>query len=76
MIDSSKQQTNKSALQRDFRNSEEKNMYAALWRKLPGPTWLKIIEALVLFVAVVAILFMFVFPWVVENTNLIDNTVG
>ncbi len=51
-------------------------MYAALWRKLPGPTWLKIIEALVLFVAVVAILFMFVFPWVVENTNLIDNTVG
>ncbi|MFP7697362.1 hypothetical protein [Trueperella sp. LYQ143] len=51
-------------------------MYAALWRILPGPRWLKAIEALILILAVVYVLFEFVFPWVMENTKLVDNTIG
>ncbi len=37
-------------------------MYAALWRALPGNRWLKSVESLVLFLAVVAVLFLWVFP--------------
>ncbi|WP_372734694.1 hypothetical protein [Nocardioides sp.] len=37
-------------------------MYAALWRVLPGPTWVRILAVLVGFVAVSVVLFLFVFP--------------
>ncbi|WP_204163530.1 hypothetical protein [Nocardioides gilvus] len=37
-------------------------MYAALWRLLPGPPWLKVAEALVLLVMVSAVLLTWVFP--------------
>jgi hypothetical protein len=37
-------------------------MYAALWRLLPGPRWLKAVQALVLAVAVVAFCFLWLFP--------------
>ena len=37
-------------------------MYAALWRLLPGPTWLKVIEALVLLGLVLWVLLAWVFP--------------
>lgn len=37
-------------------------MYAALWRVLPGNRWVKGVESLVLFLAVVALLFLVVFP--------------
>lgn len=39
-------------------------MYSALWNLLPGPTWLKAIEALVLLVAMFFLLMEVVFPWV------------
>ncbi|WGD37358.1 hypothetical protein [Lysinibacter sp. HNR] len=39
-------------------------MYAAIWRILPGPTWLKVIESLILVAAVGYALFYFVYPWV------------
>ncbi len=39
-------------------------MYAALWRVLPGNRWAKSAEALVLFLVVVAVLFVWVFPLV------------
>ncbi|MGV9181928.1 hypothetical protein [Arcanobacterium canis] len=51
-------------------------MYGALWRALPGPKWLKAIEMLILFAAIVYLLFEFVFPWVQENYLVINNTVG
>lgn len=51
-------------------------MYGALWRHLPGPTWFKFIEAVALLAAVVFLLFEFVYPWIMENTHLVDNTVG
>ena len=37
-------------------------MYAWIWRHLPGPTWFRMIEALVLIAAVVLILMQVVFP--------------
>lgn len=39
-------------------------MYAALWRKLPGNTWVKMLIALVIAVAVFFLLMEVVFPWV------------
>jgi len=39
-------------------------MYAALWRILPGPAWVKVIILLVLLAAVLYGLFYYVFPWV------------
>jgi hypothetical protein len=41
-------------------------MYAALWRVLPGPAWVRVVILLVLAAAVVYGLFFFVFPWVSE----------
>ncbi|HMM94382.1 hypothetical protein [Phycicoccus sp.] len=51
-------------------------MYAALWRVLPGPVWLRVIEALVLAALVVAVLFQWVFPAVADLVPFNDNTVG
>ncbi|HWL76046.1 hypothetical protein [Microbacterium sp.] len=39
-------------------------MYAALWRILPGPAWVRVIILLVLLAAVLYGLFYYVFPWV------------
>jgi hypothetical protein len=38
-------------------------MYVWIWRRLPGPTALRVLQALGLFLAVVALLFFVVFPW-------------
>ena len=38
-------------------------MYSWIWRNLPGPTVVKLLQALILFLAVVALLFFVVFPW-------------
>ena len=37
-------------------------MYGPLWRALPGPWWVKTLIVLVLVLAIVAVLFMWVFP--------------
>ncbi|WP_200920303.1 MULTISPECIES: hypothetical protein [unclassified Agreia] len=39
-------------------------MYAALWRVLPGPVWLRVILVLILVAAVVFALAAWVFPWI------------
>ncbi|MBB3115839.1 hypothetical protein [Corynebacterium bovis] len=39
-------------------------MYAWIWRHLPGPTPVRVIEALVLLGAVILLLMEVVFPWV------------
>jgi hypothetical protein len=39
-------------------------MYAALWRHLPGPWPARVLGCALLLVAVVAVLFTVVFPWV------------
>ncbi|SMQ58901.1 hypothetical protein SAMN06295909_0225 [Plantibacter sp. VKM Ac-1784] len=48
-------------------------MYGALWRVLPGPVWLRILILVVLFVAVVAALFTWVFPYV--DSFIVDQNV-
>ncbi len=50
-------------------------MYGVLWRSLPGPLWLRLLLLLVLFAAVVAVLFIYVFPQVAPMMPFNDNTV-
>ncbi|WP_181574889.1 MULTISPECIES: hypothetical protein [unclassified Actinomyces] len=45
-------------------------MYGWIWRHLPGPVWLRALEALILAAAVVLFLFEVVFPWANEVWNL------
>ncbi|MFF2631320.1 hypothetical protein ACFVR6_00390 [Microbacterium sp. NPDC058021] len=51
-------------------------MYAALWRVLPGPWWIRVLILLVLAAAVLYGLFFFVFPWVSTILTPEDVTVG
>lgn len=50
-------------------------MYGAIWRILPGPAWLKVIEAMVLILAIVAVLFLWVFPTVAPSLPFDQQTV-
>jgi len=38
-------------------------MYAALWRILPGPWWVRVLILLVVVAAVLYGLFFYAFPW-------------
>jgi hypothetical protein len=51
-------------------------MYAALWRILPGPVWLRIILAVVIVAGVLAALVLWVFPAVQELFVPPEVTVG
>lgn len=51
-------------------------MYAALWRVLPGPLWLRIALMFVLLAAVLFALATWVFPWVDSIVNNQEVTVG
>jgi len=50
-------------------------MYAALWRRLPGGRLLRALQLLVLVLAVVAVLFLWVFPAVAPHLPFEDVTV-
>lgn len=41
-------------------------MYAALWRVLPGPVWLRILLVVILIAAVLFVLAAWVFPFIDE----------
>ena len=51
-------------------------MYAALWRLLPGPVWVKLVEAIVLAALVVWVLLAWVFPAVEPLLPFDQITVG
>ncbi len=51
-------------------------MYAALWRLLPGPWWVRVLILLVAAAAIVYGLFVWVFPFVSEIVNPQEVTVG
>jgi len=51
-------------------------MYAALWRILPGPAWVRIVMLFVLAVLVFAALVEWVFPWAADTLLPQDSTVG
>jgi hypothetical protein len=50
-------------------------MYGALWRALPGPVWLRILQLIVLLVVVLFVLVEWVFPWLNTFVNVSDVTV-
>lgn len=49
-------------------------MYALIWRLLPGPFAVKLLQALVLLAAVLAVLFFVVFPWAEPRLPFNDVT--
>lgn len=51
-------------------------MYAALWRILPGPTWVKVIELVGLALVVLAALVFGVFPVVADVFFSEESSVG
>lgn len=51
-------------------------MYGALWRMLPGPVWLRVVQLVILFLAVLAVLIEWVFPWLGTFINVNEATVG
>lgn len=51
-------------------------MYRALWRVLPGNLWLKVVQMTGLAIAVVALLFFVVFPFIAQTFLVEGSTVG
>lgn len=52
------------------------SFYGMIWRLLPGPTAVKVVQAAVLVLAVVAVLFIWVFPQVAPYMPFNETTVG
>ncbi len=51
-------------------------MYAALWRVLPGPVWVKVLELVGLALLVLAVLVTVVFPFAAEVFLVEESVVG
>jgi hypothetical protein len=51
-------------------------VYVALWRLLPGPTWLKVVQAVALLALVCWVLLGWVFPAVEPHLPFDKITVG
>lgn len=51
-------------------------MYSWIWRQLPGPRVVKVVEALLLITAVVALLMLVVFPMVESRLPFNQVTTG
>src|SRR5699024_4774585 len=51
-------------------------MYGWIWRNLPGPTAVRVLLALILILAVVAVLFLWVFPALEPLIPFNEQTVG
>jgi competence protein ComGC len=50
-------------------------MYAAIWRALPGPTPVRVLLAILIVLAIVAVLFLWVFPWAEQHLPFLNVTV-
>lgn len=51
-------------------------MYAALWRILPGPTWVRILILIVIVAVLLVALVQWVFPWASATLLPQESTVG
>lgn len=51
-------------------------MYGWVWRHLPGPWGAKLTLFLMLVLAIVAVLFLWVFPWIEDTFGINRVTVG
>ena len=49
-------------------------MYGWIWRHLPGPLVLRIVQAVVLALGVVALLMFVVFPWIAPHMPFTEST--
>lgn len=52
------------------------SMYGLIWRLLPGPTAVKVVEAALLIALVIAVLFQWVFPQLALLMPFNDSDVG
>lgn len=51
-------------------------MYAWMFRHLPGPLWMRIVLTIVLLAAIIAALFLWVFPAIAPYMPFNDGLVG
>lgn len=51
-------------------------MYSWLFRRLPGPLWLRIIFSIGILTAILFLLVTFTFPWMSEVAQFTESTVG
>jgi hypothetical protein len=51
-------------------------MYAALWRALPGPVWVRLLLLIALIAAVLYGLFWYAFPWAAQFITPQESTIG
>lgn len=51
-------------------------MYSWIWRRLPGPAWVRVIYCLALLLLVLAALNSWVFPWINQMLEEPGVTVG
>lgn len=51
-------------------------MYSFIWRRLPGNTWLKLLQTLAVAAGVVTLLWVVVFPWAEPLLPFDDVQVG
>ncbi|MGV9194231.1 hypothetical protein ACQ143_07780 [Microbacterium sp. MC2] len=51
-------------------------MYAALWRILPGPAWVRVLILLVAAAAILYGLFFHAFPWISHFITPTESTLG
>ncbi|MDY5152667.1 hypothetical protein SAMN05421878_102102 [Actinobaculum suis] len=51
-------------------------MYGWIWRHLPGPTWFKVIEVIIILAAIIYGLFEHLFPYLNELIRPIDTTIS
>ncbi len=49
-------------------------MYGLLWRLLPGPAWLRVVFLIILAAAVVAVCFLWLFPYISDYMPFNDGT--
>jgi len=59
-----------------LRRAQEADVYGWLWRHLPGGPLVRALTALVLLLAVIALLFLVVFPWAEPRLPFQDVTVS
>jgi hypothetical protein len=50
-------------------------MYAEMWQRLPGPTPVRALISVALILIVVAVLFLWVFPWAEQHLPFLNVTV-
>lgn len=51
-------------------------MYAWILRRLPGPPWLRTLQAVILVGLIITGLMTWVFPWISESSPWIESTLG